>query len=785
MATQNESPDYHYLEKLNPQQREAVVYKSGPSLVIAGAGSGKTRVLTYKIIDLLQNGYEPYRILALTFTNKAAREMKSRIEQIVGEKTARRLKMGTFHSVFLRILSEHAELLGYKPGFTIYDTGDSKALVKMIIKDLGLDDKTYKPSSIFSIISNAKNNLKTASDYLEDSYFIKTDRHNHRPRTGEIFRLYEERCKISNAMDFDDILLNTYLLLENNPDIRRHYQDFFKYILIDEYQDTNYAQHAIVRQLAGDQQMICAVGDDSQSIYSFRGARIGNILSLEENFPGLKVFKLEQNYRSTKVITEGSLSLINKNKNKIQKNLYSNNEKGELIKVIKTYSDVEEAFIVANLINKAKLTCHDSYDDFAILYRTNAQSRLLEESLRKRSIAYRVYGGLTFYQRKEVKDMVAYFRMSINPDDDEALRRIINYPARGIGETTLKKLTALSTETKKSIWQVLTTEDLKEKGFQKGTVTKLSNFVSLIQEFIDDNAKGSNAYELGQLIFNRVGILNLLSEDRTPENVSRLENLYEIQRGLKEFVDQRLQTNDSDYDMKSFLSDVMLMTDQDMKESEDQPKVTLVTAHAAKGLEFKHVYIVGVENDFFPSALSKDTIESYEEERRLLYVAITRAKQYCTLTYATSRFRNGTPTMTQPSPFLLDIDPKYLDFEESKSISDSKPSGKFFGFSSPRTPSFERGDNDYKKPSPSYSSTGGKIENLEKIAGKLSGNGKIETHSLKDLREGTIIEHERFGKGTIIKIDNYSGDDSITVDFGIGGKKKLLLKFAKFKIIHK
>ena len=780
----NKFPDYNYLDRLNDQQKEAVTYKNGPSLVIAGAGSGKTRVLTYKIMDLIAHGYEPYRILALTFTNKAAREMKERIREMVGEKIAGRLKMGTFHSIFLSILRQHAEKIGYKDGFTIYDTADSRALIKIILKDLGLDEKIYKPATIASIISNAKNMLMSASQYEADRDNYEADRRAKRPRTGEIFRLYCERCKIANAMDFDDILVNINLLLRDNPDILRHYIDFFKYILVDEYQDTNFAQHVIISMLAGEERKICVVGDDAQSIYSFRGADINNILSLEKKFPGLKIFKLERNYRSTQNIIDAASSLINKNTRQLSKNVYSENERGDKIKVYKTFSDIEEAFIVANLISESKLTNHDSLEDYAILYRTNAQSRVLEESLRKRAIAYRIYGGVSFYQRKEVKDMIAYFRLSVNPDDDEALRRIINYPARGIGETTMKKLSAVAAEKKFSLWQTLTGVNLKEYGINSGTLNKLSNFVNLINDFIDDDRKGADAFELGQLIFNRTGILSLFANDNTPENVSRKENLYEILAGLKEFVNQRANDEEAEGkpDMKTFLSEIMLETDQDEKEADDTPKVTLMTVHAAKGLEFKHVYIVGVEKDLFPSALSQDSLSAIEEERRLLYVAITRAMKTCTITFAGSRFRNGQTVMTVPSPFLRDIDGRYLDRKDSGGIYESSSASRLSsGFQRVKNQYTNSLDHNSRKKN--VSAAGPQIANLTKITESLAKTGIVSDYSISDIEIGTRISHSKFGDGEIIKIDSLSGNDTITVDFKEVGNKKLLLKFAKFKIL--
>lgn len=777
-----EKTDYNYLDLLNEQQREAVVYKDGPSLVIAGAGSGKTRVLTYKIVDLLRCGYEPYRILALTFTNKAAKEMKERITTIVGEKVSSKLWMGTFHSIFLRILRRHTEELGFKPGFTIYDAADSRSLVKMIVKDMGLDEKIYKPAAVASAISNAKNAMVTPDLYLADRDNYEADRRSKRPLIGEIYRVYCERCKVANAMDFDDILVYMNLLLRDFPDICRHYQDFFKYILVDEYQDTNFAQHLIISQIAGKQNRLCVVGDDAQSIYSFRGADINNILNLGKRYPGLKIFKLERNYRSTQNIIDAAGSLIAKNTKQMRKNVYSENEKGEQLDVVKTYSDMEEAFMVANLISRSKLSDHSSYDEYAVLYRTNAQSRVLEESLRKRNIPYRIYGGLSFYQRKEVKDAIAYFRLSVNPDDDEALKRVINYPARGIGETTLKKLHALSLAESKSIWETICTSDLKAAGLNAGTIGKLNRFRELIQVFIDDNNAGTNAYELGQLIYNRTGILLQLAHDNTPESISRQENLSEILSGLKDFVELREQTGEGDQDMKAFLSEVMLATDQDVTDDDGQPKVTLMTVHAAKGLEFKHVYIVGVEEDLFPSSMSQDSLAQIEEERRLLYVAITRAQSTCTLTYAGSRFRNGQTVMTSPSRFLSDIDTRYLHLQLSSNMA-----GEPSPFINPLS-NYKAGKSfSSRRYGAGISSRGnsmaGAASGMVRVGQDNAGSGLVPQHTSEELAIGTMIRHDRFGKGKIIKISQLSGEDTVTVDFGVVGIKKLLLKFAKFEIL--
>ncbi|MCH5231512.1 MAG: UvrD-helicase domain-containing protein [Muribaculaceae bacterium] len=776
-----EEPIYNYLEELNQQQRDAVVYMDGPSLVIAGAGSGKTRVLTYKIVHLLRHGYEPYRILALTFTNKAAREMKERIRTVVGEKAASKLVMGTFHSIFLNILRRHSDRIGYKNGFSIYDTADSKSLIKMIVKDMGLDDKVYKPATLLSVISNAKNRLTTPEQYLSDPALIDNDRRAKRPMTGKIFAAYCQRCRVSNAMDFDDILIYMNTLLRDNPDILRHYQDFFRYILVDEYQDTNFAQHLIVSQLAGEKRKICVVGDDAQSIYSFRGAEIKNILNLERRLPGLKIFKLERNYRSTQNIIDAAGSLIDKNTYQMKKNVYSENKLGEKIEVISAFSDLEEAFLIANLINQSKLSLHDSYDDYAVLYRTNAQSRALEESLRKRSIPYRIYGSLSFYQRKEVKDAIAYFRLAVNPNDDESLRRIINFPARGIGDTTMKKLTDAAITKSISLWELISNGNLKEVGLNSGTINKITAFKSLIEEFIRDNESGSNAYELAQLIYNRTGLLAEFAYDTTPESISRHENLTEIMSGLKEFVEIKQETGDGKGDMQTFLSEVMLATDQDEKEEDNQPKVTLMTVHAAKGLEFKHIFIVGVEEDLFPAAMSQTSMEEVEEERRLLYVAITRAKDTCTITYAGSRFRNGQTVLSSPSRFIGDINPRFLNLKNSSKIGNNEYSAvnPYKNYQNNRS-AFNGTRNRFSGSKPASASLPG--TNLRKVTDAGLSN-VVPQHTPDELKVGDSISHPKFGIGEIISIDSISGEPSITVEFREMGQKKLLLRFAKFDIL--
>lgn len=781
--------NYNYLDLLNDQQRDAVVYKDGPSLVIAGAGSGKTRVLTYKIVDLLRAGYEPWRILALTFTNKAAREMRQRIIGVVGEKTGTKIQMGTFHSVFLRILRRHAEEIGYKPAFTIYDTSDSRSLLKIIIKEMGLDEKIYKPAAIQSLISNAKNALIDPDQYLSDPDYTAADRRAKRPMTGRIFKQYAERCKRADAMDFDDILVNMNRLLRDFPDIKRHYQEYFRYILVDEYQDTNFAQHLIISQLASLHKHLCVVGDDAQSIYSFRGANIGNILNMERRYPDLRIFKLERNYRSTQNIINAAGSLIDKNTRQMKKNVYSENEAGERVKVLSTYSDIEEAYMVANLISKSRLSRHDSFEDYAILYRTNAQSRVLEESLRKRNIAYRIYGGLSFYQRKEIKDAVCYFRLAINPDDDEALRRVINYPARGIGETTLKKLGEAATANNASLWKTLQDPVAMGAALNSGTLKKLAAFREMVQEFIDDNAKGSDAYELGQLVYNRSGILMVLNHDNTPESISKQENLKELLAGLKDFTDSSREEGAENAGMQAFLSEVMLATDQDQNDETSDEKVTLMTCHAAKGLEFKHVFVVGVEEELLPSAMAMTSSDDIEEERRLLYVAMTRAKETLALTYAKSRFRNGQTVQTRASRFLSEIGRKFVQTETSSDFDDTpgfsqnrftNPTARYHSTSYYSGYSSGRSNSSTKASTSRSQSSGAYAGMLGNAGGKTSGG---DTHRPEDVKPGTRILHAKLGEGIVTKLDFVMGEGVITVDFKQAGEKKLYLRFAKFSIV--
>lgn len=771
-----------YIKELNQQQQDAVLYLNGPQLVIAGAGSGKTRVLTYKIVHLLSHGYEPWRILALTFTNKAAREMRERIEGLVGGATASKLWMGTFHSIFARILRINAERLGFKSDFTIYDSADSKSLIKSIIKDLDLDDKIYKPSTVMSAISMAKNALISPSVYAQTKDIMEADRRAKRPRTHEIYRGYCHRCFVAGAMDFDDLLYYTNVLLRDNPDILRHYQEYFRYILVDEYQDTNFAQHLIISQLTKENHSLCVVGDDAQSIYSFRGANIRNILNLQNAYPDLRIFKLEQNYRSTQTIINAANSLIDKNTEQIRKHVFSKNDLGSKIEVVQSYSDYEEAFLVSNRIAQVKMQSHDSYDEFAILYRTNAQSRILEESLRKRNIPYRIYGGLSFYQRKEIKDAIAYFRLSINPNDDEAVKRIINFPARGIGDTTQNKLIRCAIDNKISIWSVINNITQYNPGINAGTTKKLLVFRDLIQSFIDLNNNGLNAEDIAKHIIHETQLLSMLLSDKTPESISKQENLHELLNGVKEFVSNKLEEGEeNNISISDFLAEVSLATDQDTQDGEGE-KLTLMTVHAAKGLEFSNVFIVGVEEELFPSSMCI-TQNEIEEERRLLYVAITRAKSFCMISYASSRFRNGQTKTCSPSRFIRDIDPKYLNLCSGTSV--GAPSSFVNPIENYRT-SFHSENKAYTSPR-NLRSLSNRSHNQTTFTNKPTTiNRQVNSsdiHNVESLSEGMIIEHQRFGTGKITTIDTSSTDARIIVEFANTGTKTLLLKFARFKII--
>ena len=778
-----------YLEKLNVQQRAAVEYCDGPQLVIAGAGSGKTRVLTYKIVHLLQLGFEPWRIMALTFTNKAAREMRERIEPLAGPAVAAQLWMGTFHSIFSRLLRRNADRIGFKSDFTIYDQSDSRSLIKLIVKDMGLDDKLYKPASIQTQISNAKNALITPEDYARNQNLIDADRDAMRPEIVNIYKAYWKRCRIAGAMDFDDLLLYTNIMLRDNEDILEQYQDFFRYILVDEYQDTSFSQHLIVHQLSKKYNKLCVVGDDAQSIYSFRGANIDNILRLQRFYPDIKTFKLERNYRSTQNITDAANSLIEKNKGQIAKHLFSKNSIGDKIPVIQCFSDYEEAYVVANQIAALKARQGDSYEDYAVLYRTNAQSRVLEEALSnggrrdkhgnmRSAIPYRIYGGLSFYQRKEVKDAICYLRLVINPDDDEALRRVINYPSRGIGDTTVGKITHCANENGVSMWQVLNHAEKFGLNVNRGTLSKLEAFTSLMKGLIELNQGGSDALTVAQETVRQTHIKSVLMGDNTPENISRIENLDELLNAVSDFQQMKEESGDDHYQIGDFLAETSLLTDQDMNDP-DGEKVTLMTVHAAKGLEFRNVIIVGVEEDLFPSAMSQGSMYQIEEERRLLYVAITRAEVNCVITYATSRYHNGQTKSCVMSRFLRDIAPEYLLMGSTNST--PVPSRKTTRYTEP-DPVTTRTSPPTKRPSrPTLKTEPPRPVSPTPPPTDASGNYAI--HTADELTVGTCILHLRFGRGTVDVIDTNGGDAKIDVTFNDGQTRKLLLKFAKFEIL--
>lgn len=784
-----------YLDELNESQRAAVLYNEGPSLVIAGAGSGKTRVLTYKIAYLLDNGYEPWSILALTFTNKAAREMKERISRAVGNEKAKYLWMGTFHSVFARILRTEAAALGYSSNFTIYDSSDSKSLIKSLLKELNLDEKVYKPGLIQSRISNAKNHLVSAQAYAANSEFFRSDSEAKIPAMRDIYIRYCERCKQSDAMDFDDLLVNTYLLFKNHPDICEKYADRFRYVLVDEYQDTNFAQHSIVLQLTSKHQRVCVVGDDAQSIYSFRGANIDNILKFTRLYNDARLFKLEQNYRSTQLIVKAANSLIEKNREQIRKEVFSENSVGEPITVTCAYSDVEEGEIVANKITSMHVKNGYPYSDFAILYRTNAQSRIFEEALRKRAVAYRIYGGLSFYQRKEIKDVIAYFRLAVNPHDGEALKRVINYPARGIGDTTLNKIIATAAQEGVSLWTVISSPLDYGLNINKGTHAKLQGFKDIIADFVS-KVDTYNAYDLGKEIVGASGIMADIIQDTSPEGLSRRENIDELVNGMYDFCDIRRQEGNERMFLTDYLSEVSLLTDQDGEKDDSVPKVTLMTIHSAKGLEFRNVFIVGMEENLFPGPMSSDSPRALEEERRLFYVAITRAEENCFISYAKNRYKYGKPEFCNPSRFLKDINPAYL-----KMPADS-------GFTSVRNEgytkrNYERGyerNETYRSSGPSMFD-GGEMpqepvrfvkpvppRNLKRIVpvsqnpavSRSAETGKADTHGVE---VGRLIEHERFGRGEVVRLEGSGDNCKATVRFENAGDKQLLLKFARFKII--
>ena len=810
------------LKDLNEAQQQAVSYIDGPSLVIAGAGSGKTRVLTYKIAYLLQQGMKPWSIMALTFTNKAAREMKERIGKLVGSDLAQHLYMGTFHSIFSRILRAEAEHIGFNSNFTIYDETDSRSLLKAIVKEKGLDEKIYKPAAVHAKISMAKNNLMSAEAYEADADIFMQNKRNNMQKMGEVYKEYVQRCKQANAMDFDDLLVLTFQLFRDHEEVRRKYAERFDYILVDEYQDTNHVQMSIVMQLCREKLRVCAVGDDSQSIYSFRGANIDNILNYQRQLPGTRLFKLEQNYRSTQTIVEAANSLIRHNRNQIPKEVFSRNDEGEKIQYKPAYSDKEEALIVAKDIKRIKCQDDCGYDDFAILYRTNAQSRSFEEEFRRQGIPYRIYGGLSFYQRKEIKDIIAYFRLVANPDDEEAMKRIINYPARGIGATTVAKVAACAHDNQVSIWDVIGEAAHYGLNVNKGTLTKLENFRLLISSFID-RSHTLNVYDLGDAIIKEARISEDIMQGKDADDLARQENLEEFLSGMQTFVAERQEEGRMDETfLTDFLQDVALLTDADSDGEKDEPRVSLMTVHAAKGLEFATVFVVGLEENIFPSPIAATTVRELEEERRLLYVAITRAEKHCILTNAQNRFRYGKMEFDNPSRFIEEIDSELIEGEGMPSRSSFGGFGRRSSYGSDRSfygsdRSSGRGSygseggyggrmpwdsksvsSQFKadakpsytspKPKPSASSS----SSLLKPASVAFSSPKpaSSSSSLKpasavssSLREGCKIEHQRFGIGEVLKIEGTGENAKATVAFTHAGTKQLLLKFAKYTII--
>ena len=788
--------DINYIKELNESQCAAVTYNDGPSLVIAGAGSGKTRVLTYKIAYLLENGYNPWNILALTFTNKAAREMKERIARQVGAERARYLWMGTFHSIFSRILRAEAQYIGFTSQFTIYDTADSKSLLRSIIKEMGLDEKTYKPGTVQARISNAKNHLVTPTGYAANKEAYEGDMAVKMPAIRDIYARYWERCRQAGAMDFDDLLVYTYILFRDYPEILARYQDQFRYILVDEYQDTNYAQHSIVLQLTKENQHVCVVGDDAQSIYSFRGADIDNILYFTKTYPNTKVFKLEQNYRSTQTIVCAANSLIEKNERQIRKAVFSEKEKGEAIGVFQAYSDVEEGDIVANKVAELRREYHYGYADFAILYRTNAQSRIFEEALRKRSMPYKIYGGLSFYQRKEIKDVIAYFRLVVNPNDEEAFKRIINYPARGIGDTTVGKIISAATDHGVSLWSTLCEPLTYGLNINKGTHTKLQGFRALIEGFITGQAD-KNAYEIGVDIIRQSGIMNDVCQDTSPENLSRKENIEELVNGMNDFCALRQEEGNPNISLTDFLSEIALLTDQDSDKADDGEKITLMTVHSAKGLEFKNVFVVGLEENLISSGMVGDSPRALEEERRLFYVAITRAEEHCYLSFAKTRFRYGEMEFGSPSRFLRDIDIHYLKMPHEAGISRSvdEGAGRFRreiegGFTHSASPSrttpFGSASSERKERPKAQIIAPSVPRNLKKVSTVSSGSQAMSSGpvSVAGLQAGQRIEHERFGLGEVMKVEGTGDNAKATIHFKNAGEKQLLLRFARFKVIE-
>ena len=771
------------LNELNAGQRAAVEYCDGPQLVIAGAGSGKTRVLTYKIAYLLERGLAPWNILALTFTNKAAREMKERIGRLVGQDSAVRLQMGTFHSVFARILRVEAEHIGFSGNFTIYDQADARSLVKSIIKEMQLDDKTYKANSVADRISMAKNHLLLPAQYQTSSW-ARDDVQRKLPLVGQIYNRYVERCRQANAMDFDDLLVQTFVLLRNNEEIRQKYVNRFQYVLVDEYQDTNYAQQEIVLLLTREHGRVCVVGDDAQSIYSFRGANIDNILNFQKMYDGAKLFKLEQNYRSTQLIVKAANSLIRKNERQIHKDVFSENEQGERLTLKPAYSDKEEAMIVCNDIRRIRRQEGAAYSDFAILYRTNAQSRSFEEQMRKDSIPYRIYGGLSFYQRKEIKDVIAYFRVVANPDDEEALRRIINYPTRGIGDTTVGKIAATAQLHGVSLWKVIQQPIVFGLKLAGSTMTKIEAFKALVEGW-RQRLDSEDAYVLGHSIIMESGISKDIYSSKNPEDLSRQENLEEFLGGMQDFVESRREEGrEQETALSDVLQEVALLTDLDRDDDKDQPKVALMTIHAAKGLEFPTVFVVGLEENIFPSPMSTGSMRDLEEERRLLYVAITRAEKHCFLTCAQNRFRYGRMECDTPSRFIKDIDPSLLRVEGNGTVGGRSGASGLGGYSG------------FGGRSGFGGNLGRNVQNPRPVATQFVADPKPRLMPLRretplpqsaigdiGLKEGNVIEHQRFGIGTVVKVEGSGENTKATVAFKNAGTKQLLLKFAKYTIV--
>jgi len=752
------------LQGLNKSQIEATKVINGPIMVIAGAGSGKTKVLTHRIAYLIENGIDPFNILSLTFTNKAAQEMKERISTMVGSENSRNIWMGTFHSVFARILRVEHEKIGFPSNFTIYDTQDAKSLIKTIVKEKKLDDKLYKPGIIYNRISAAKNSLIGPENYINDSEIKSTDRSTGRPQIGDIYMTYSQRCFRASAMDFDDLLFKTNVLLKQNPEVLYKYQDKFKYILVDEYQDTNHAQYLIIKSLAARFENICVVGDDAQSIYSFRGANIKNILNFRKDYPDYQLFKLEQNYRSTKNIVEAANSIIRINKDQIKKNVWTENNTGSKIKIVKSFSDNEEGKVVANNIFDSSVSQSISYKNFAILYRTNAQSRSFEEALRKLNIPYKIYGGLSFYQRKEIKDLLAYYRLSANLNDEEALKRIINYPKRGIGLTTINKATVCANQRDVSLWAVLKDPNLFGFEVNSGTRSKLDQFTSMILNY-NSRLNKSDAYELALEIAKNTGLIRDLSSDRTPEGIVRFENIQELLNGIQEF--SKNSEDDSLIALGDFLIDVALLTDADKGEEDNINKVSLMTIHAAKGLEFSNIHVVGMEEDLFPSMLAKNSKSDLEEERRLFYVAVTRAKTNLTLSYAVSRFRWGNLIQCEPSRFLEELDPKYIEHTFSRKRS-SEPFKKSFSKTSSQPLK-----NKFSKP----------LAHLKKVSNTNNSASYNKEQDILKIKIGDQVVHERFGKGKIVELNGDFPNTKATVFFPSAGQKQLLLKFAKLQLI--